>query len=508
MSAMSALPDSLTSLLRPDAYPHPIAPVRLVETHISWVLLTGEYAYKLKRPVRYSFVDLRAPEHRAFLCNEELRLNRRFAPELYLEVCPIAAAGDGLRVGGEGPAVEHAVRMRQFDREAELDRLVEAVRVEASELETFGRELAAIHARLPRVEARVWGTAESVGNQLRTNLDECRELAGNFGTAPDVAALAAPLEARLQELAPRISARRAQCVRECHGDLHARNVVRWRGRLIAFDCLEFEPAFRWIDVADEVAFLWMDLTARRRRDLAAAFLRGYLDASGDYEICRLLPLYGCHRTLVRAKVAALEGSGAQHRLYLDGARELLAPARPRLIAMHGFSGSGKTWLARQLAARLAALHRRSDVERTRLAGLAPGADSRSRVGDDLYSPASSARVHAHLAECADAALDGGLTIIVDATFARRAERARFAELAREHGGTMTLVSCEAPLPVLEARIAERRRAPDASEADHEVLAWQRAHAEPPGKDETLQIVSIDTARETAVSEALAGLAPG
>ncbi|HET9864498.1 MAG TPA: AAA family ATPase, partial [Steroidobacteraceae bacterium] len=494
--------------LRPDAYPHPVAQVRLVETHISWVLLTGEYAYKLKRPVRYSFVDLRSPGHRAFLCNEEVRLNRRFAPQLYLEVCPIVATHDGLRVGGDGSAIEHAVRMRQFDREDELDRLVEKGRVETSDLEAFGRELAAIHARLPRVEARDWGTAEQIGNQLRTNLAECREVAGKLGTAPEVTALAAPLEARLQALAPRIAAKRAPHVRECHGDLHARNVVRWQGRLIAFDCLEFEPAFRWIDVADEVAFLWMDLTARRRRDLAMAFLRGYLDESGDCGLCRLLPLYGGHRALVRAKVAGLEGSGAQHRVYLDCARELLAPARPRLIAMHGLSGSGKTWLARQLAPRLAALHLRSDVERKRLAGLAPAADSRSRVGEDLYSADSSSRVYAHLADCADAALEGGLTIIVDATFGRRAERARFAELARKHGGTLTLISCETPLSVLEARIAQRRRTPDASEADHEVLAWQRTQAEPPGEDEPLQIFTVDTAGETALAAALAGLAPG
>ncbi|HEU4592732.1 MAG TPA: AAA family ATPase [Steroidobacteraceae bacterium] len=503
---MPGLPASLSSLLRPDAFPHPVAEVRLVETHISWVLLTGEYAYKLKRPVHYPFVDLRAPEHRAFLCEEEVRLNRRFAPELYLGVCPVVAKDGGLRIGGDGPAVEHVVRMRQFDRKEELDRLIEAGEVAPPELEAFGRELALIHARLPLVGAQPWGTFERVSGLLRANLAECRQSAGKFGTAAQVDAASAVLEAHLRSLEPRIAARRAQRIRECHGDLHARNLVRWQGRLAAFDCLEFEPAFRWIDVADEVAFLWMDLIARHRRDLATAFLRGYLDESGDHELCRLLPLYGGHRALVRAKVAALEGSAAQHRDYLDCARELLSPRPPRLIAMSGFSGSGKSWLARQLAPRLDALHLRSDVERKRLAGLKPTAHSHSRVGEDLYSSEASARVYEHLARCADAALSGGIAVIVDATFARRAERARFAELARSHGGALTVIFCDAPLPVLQARIAQRERTPDASEADLDVLAWQRAHADPLTSDEALTHIAVDTSDASALSQVLDRLA--
>jgi aminoglycoside phosphotransferase family enzyme/predicted kinase len=507
----------LRGLLRPEAYPHPVAELQLIETHISWVLLTGEYAYKLKRPVHYPFVDLRSPRRRAFLCAEEVRLNRRFAPRLYLGVCKIVAANGRARVSERGRAIENAVRMRQFNLEDALDRLIESNRAEAAELETFGRDLASIHAGLPRAPgSRRWGTVEAVRAQLNANFTECRQFAMPHGTAGMVDALAAPFDAILGELEPQIAARRRQ-VRECHGDLHTRNLVRDQGRLIAFDCIEFEPSFRWIDVADEVSFLWMDLRSKRRADLALAFLSGYLAQSGDFELCRLLPLYGVHRALVRAKVAALEAHGAlqpqiraaalvQHRACLDCARALLSPARPLLVLMSGLSGSGKTWLARQLAPPIEALHLRSDVERKRIAGLAPTADSHSVPGGGLYSAGSSRHVYEHLAHCADAALAGGLNVIVDATFTQRAERQRFRELATRRGCEIVLVRCRAPMPLLRARIAERRgQAADPSEADSAVLDWQTNHEEPIEPGEGFRIIEADTARETVLSEVHAAL---
>jgi aminoglycoside phosphotransferase family enzyme/predicted kinase len=520
--AVPGLPSHLLSLLRPEAYPHPVTDLRLIETHISWVLLTGEFAYKLKRPVHYSFVDLRSAERREFLCREEVRLNRRFAPHLYLGVSNIVAAGGGVRIADDGQAVEHAVRMRQFDVEEGLDRLIDSGRIVAGELEDFGRDLASIHSGLPCVgDSQSWGTVESVRAQVRVNLAECRELAAACGTGSIVDAIAQPLEELLRRLEPEISTRRAQRhVRECHGDLHARNLVRYEGRLSAFDCIEFEPAFRWIDIADELSFLWMDLGALRRADLALAFLSGYLQQGGDFGLCRLLPMYGSHRALVRAKIAALEHRDASpsrshsraaslelHRTYLARAGELLTPRRPPLVLMSGLSGSGKTWLARRLAPRLGAIHLRSDLERKRMAGLAPAADSHSAPGHHLYSPESSAHVYQHLAQCADAVLEGGIPVIVDATFARRAERARFRELARRRGNELIVVRCGAPPAVLRARISERReRERDASEADLAVLEWQQAHAEPIAVDESLDAIPADTTRGTVVDETLAAIA--
>lgn len=335
---MGELPSHLAGLVSPEAYPHAVEKVQLVETHISWVLLTGEYAYKIKRPVAYPFVDLRSAERRAFYCAEELRLNRRFAPELYLEVCEVREEGGSIRIGGSGRIVEHCVKMRQFARDEELDRLVDAGHLEPDALDRFGRDLAAIHARLPAAgAAEPWGSADQVRRGMLENIEQYEQAArrAEFPIAPN---LRAEVTVRLAELAGEIDARRAQGrVRECHGDLHARNIVRRDARLIAFDCMEFEPAFRWIDVAEEVALLLADLRARGQTRPAHAFLSGYLAESGDYGLCRVLDLYKTHRALTRAKIAALEGVQSHHDAQLAEARRALARKSPLLVLVTGLS---------------------------------------------------------------------------------------------------------------------------------------------------------------------------
>jgi len=448
---MSSLPDHLHALLYPRAYPHPVRAVDLIETHISWVLLTGKFAYKIKRPVHHSFIDLRRAAQRRRLCHEEVRLNRRFAPELYLGVRAIRWRQGEARIGGPGRIIEHAVSMRQFPRTHELDALLAARHIGPAELETFG-----------------------------------------------AASLEAWTAAALPLLERRFAAGR---VRECHGDLHAANIVRCGARLLPFDCLEFDPALRWIDVADEVSFLLADLDARDRPLHAQAFLGGYLSASGDYQACLLAPVFRAHRALVRAKIMALTAlaSGAArlakrtarqwHEKYLACARRALAPQRPGLVLMCGLSGSGKTWLARRLAPALGAVHLRSDIERKRLAGLAPLARSASAVARGLYGREVTGAVYARLAECATDALAGGYTTIVDATFAAAADRARFRAVAAQLGLDLRIVYCHAPRRVLESRIRQRgHRADDPSEADLEVLHWQERHFTPPGAHEANAIL--------------------
>jgi aminoglycoside phosphotransferase family enzyme len=382
---MNPLPEQLQALLYPRAYPHPVRAVVLLETHISWVLLTGRFAYKVKRPVHYPFIDLRRSAQRRRLCYEEVRLNRRFAPELYLGACTVRLRHGEARIGGSGRIIEHAVRMRQFPHSEELGTLLDQHGIEPVELENFGLELARLHARLPAGRARQrWGKPAAQVESMRRNARESVRAAQALGK-PAAAALRA-LQARLERwigtaqplLEQRFAAGR---VRECHGDLHAGNIVRHGGRLTPFDCLEFDPALRWIDAADEVAFLLMDLEARERPLHAQAFLGGYLSASGDYQSCLLLPLFRAHRALVRAKVMALNAaaSGAtaiaarkarrDHERYVESAQQALAMPRPKLVLMSGLSGSGKTWVAQRLAPALHAVHLRSDIERKRLAGL-------------------------------------------------------------------------------------------------------------------------------------------
>jgi predicted kinase len=284
--------------------------------------------------------------------------------------------------------------------------------------------------------------------------------------------------------------------------------VRLRGHLEAFDCVEFEPRFRWIDVADEIAFLAADLDARGCTTHSHAFLGGYLERGGDYEACRHLDLYKAHRALVRAKIAALrtaevrqrdqraDGSGL-YESYVDCARRCLEPRRPRLILMCGLSGSGKTWVARQLAPALSAVHLRSDVERKRLsAGLSGG----------TYGSEARRQTYQHLAHCAHEMLAGGYSVIADATFQSRGDRALFRQLASELGIPAWLVHCHAPIGIMEARIRERlHRHDDPSEADVQVLHQQRNSFEPPDGAEGLQIIDVDGTNDAVLERVVDAL---
>ena len=421
---------------------------------------------------------------------------------------------------GAGPVIEHAVKMLQFSSGAELDHLLDSSGIEPAELELFGHHLAGIHGQLPAAHAAQQqdppGTSASV---VLRNLEECARAGQALGWTADVRALQTSLEELLASSALLRSQRLAHGrVRECHADLHARNIVRCGTRLIAFDCLEFDPALRWIDVADEIAFLLADLQVRQKPLHAQAFLAGYLTQSGDYEACALQPLYQAHRALVRATVTALSvtrgaapggdigAARTQYAAYMAGAQHAVAPQRPILLLMCGLSGSGKTWLARRLAPALAAVHIRSDIERKRLAELSVTDHSGSALGVGLYSRQASQSVYDRLAECATDALRGGYTAIVDATFGRAEDRARLRDVAARLGARSCLVYCRAPRHVLETRIVEReRRHDDPSEANLAVLAWQEERFEAPGPNEACALFEAASTEGAAIETLIARL---
>lgn len=520
------LPEALAGLLTADAYPHPLEAVRVIETPISWVVLAGQFAYKIKRPVRYPFVDQRTLERRRCLCEEELRLNRRFAAQLYLQVCRITTVGTRTRMqleaDGAGKVIEYAVRMKRFEAADMLERRLADGRIAPQVLAAFGRTLADIHATLPTVAPDApWGQPASIHALLMGNLLECATASKQFSRRESVAALRVPLEQRLGQTSAWMAVRRmAGRVRECHGDLHSRNIVMRGERLVAFDCVEYEPAFRWIDVADEIAFLSSDLLAHGYPLDAHAFLGAYLEHSGDYHACRVIKLYEAHRALVRAKVAALSAglhprSGEhaafrqEHERLVAHAASVLAIQHPRLVLMHGVSGAGKTRLARQIAQHLQAIHLRSDVERKRRAGLKSLELSGSGLESGLYANEVSTRVYADLAGAAEDALSGGYTVVVDATFLRREQRQCFAELANRLHLRAYVVSCTAPLTVLRERIQARAAAArDPSEADTVVLEWQRQRLEPVGADESFVSIEADSTRSGVVHAVLERLGAG
>jgi uncharacterized protein len=475
----------------------------LIETHISWVLLAGDYAYKIKKPVDFGFLDFSTLDRRRFFCDEELRLNRRFAESLYVDVVPITRVGAVARIGGDGEPIEWAVRMRRFPGEMQLDRRLAAGELEPSELAEFGATLARVHATLPRAAADSrFGTAAAVLGPVDENFLQIR--ASRFASVNSdlVDRLAAWSTAKHAQIATLIEQRRRDgFVRECHGDLHLSNLVLLDDGIHAFDCIEFSEGLRWLDLISDGAFLMMDCCVRDRADLGYAFLDRYLEQSGDYAGGALLDFYLVYRSMVRAKVAALQAQSAddaellrRYEAHLQFARDRALRSQPAVILMCGVSGSGKSWLAQRLVERIPAIRIRSDVERKRMAALQPLQHSGSALDQGLYTAQTTDALYAHLERSADALVSGGERVLVDATFLSEARRDAFRREAARRGAAFVIVHCTAPREVLVERITRRNSAnDDPSEADVAVLDVQLQRYEPPASSDAT-VLTVDTSQ--------------
>ena len=501
------------ALLRPEAFPHPADDIELMETHISWVILAGNYAYKIKKPVVLDFLDFGTLEKRRHFCEEELRLNQPWAPELYLDVVAIAGPAGEPVIGGDGEVLEYAVKMLRFDQDLRLDRQLADGLLTVADMKELGQNIAARHADAARP-----GPAErerllrQAVHYFRENFDHLGDILNEDEfrflrewTERELAKHEATLQQRFDD----------GFVRDCHGDLHLGNLVRLPSGITTFDCIEFNPDLRTTDVFADVGFLVMDLTQKGHPELAAHFLNRYLERSGDYEGAVLLDLYFVYRCLVRAKVAAIrsrereeedERSGdiSEARDYAAMARRQATNGEPVLVIMHGLSGSGKTWLSERLMAALPAIRVRSDIERKRLSGLDETADSESGIGSGIYSPESSAETYERLYTLADSLLAAGHHVVLDAAFLEKKRRVSARSVASSLGLTSVLVCADAPVDVLRARIEKRAKQKDeASEADLAVLEHQLKTVEMPAPGEAA--LNVDTSDEIDIDSLVASI---
>lgn len=503
-------------LLRADAFPHPIEEPRLVETHISWVILTGSFAYKIKKPVKLEFIDTSTLERRQHYCNEELRLNRRLAPELYLEVVPITRENDRILIGGDGTVIEYAVRMKQFDTEQELTALLDRDDVSLDEIEQLGEVLGQFHQQAPTAaRSRTLEHTQRMYDTVIENIEQLISHAEKMQPGAELRQLWDWTRASIRAHESAFETReRSGQIRECHGDLHAANIVRIDDRLVAFDCIDFDPELRHIDVMNDIAFLVMDLRSRGRLDLATALLNRYLESTGDYDGARLLPFYAVYRALVRAKVDAIAAkqSPAQAKQFAERlqrrvhtALELMKQPRPKLLLMHGLSGSGKSWLSEQLVPVVPALRIRSDLERKRMLGESPaGEDKGFKAG--RYAPEVSHRVYARLIECTESCLQAGFNVIVDAAFLEEADRALFEELARRLDVSCAFVSCKSDEATLLERVTARaEQGHDASEADRSVVIAQLRNFRPLSAEPGRRVIEADTRDPSVVQSVVAAI---
>jgi hypothetical protein len=500
----------VSGLLNPSAYAHPVPRVERIDTHISTVLLAGDFAYKIKKPVDLGFLDFSSLAKRHRYCLEELRLNRRTAPELYLDVVPIVATAAGPRVGAmAGETIDYAVRMRRFDPSSTLDHLAARGQLTSEVIDRLATVVARLHA-VAAVAPPGCGASSAARRLTDASIGAIRDWVQAASDRARIDALAAWSAAEGRARATQMDARAdAGCVRECHGDLHLANIVLLDGAPVLFDGIEFNDELRFIDVICDVAFTFMDLMDHGVPHLAWRFVSRYLEVTGDYAGLSLLPYYAVYRALVRAEVALIrlrqpelkrqvrlrEHTSFEH--YLALAERLRRPGARSLVVITGLSGSGKSTVALELAQRLGGIRVRSDVERKRLFGFAP----HDRTERAVYSTEATARTYDRMAEVARAALAAGVPAVVDGAFLKHVERDRFRALARELDTRFTLVACDAPADILRARVAARHSAGgDPSEADLDVLERQMGWQEPLSPDERGDCTHIDTAAEWAAVE--------
>ncbi len=504
MEQSSAQPALIDALMKAATYDHDVIQCQLIETHISWIILTGEYAYKIKKPLNLGFLDFSTLEKRHFYCDEELRLNKRLAPGIYLAVVPIYGTPEHPCLRADGDVIEYAVKMHQFPQEAQLDRVLARGDLQFGKIDAIAQMIATFHEQVAVAgKDTVYGDPEHVYQPMQENFTQIRERIGAGADLEILSGLEGWSESTYKALVPVLLQRKAAgFIRECHGDMHLRNLAWYYGAPLAFDCLEFNPNLRWIDVISEVAFLVMDLQDHEQAQLAQRFLNAYLQHTGDYAGIRLLRFYLVYRAMVRAKVDAIradqEGISKQQRQeaeqdfgsYLQLAKSYIRPTMPQLIITRGLSASGKTTETQPLLELLGAIRIRSDVERKRLFGMRADQSAVAKTGEGIYSANASQQTYARLLELADIILDSGYTVIVDAANLKLEQRMLFQRLAAQKQVSYIILEFTARPDTLRRRIMERKH--DASDANLEILEQQLLHWQALADTEHGHAISIDT----------------
>ena len=507
----------INKLQNPALYDHSVDQFEVIETHISWVLLTGDYVYKIKKPVNFGFLDFSTLEKRHFYCDEELRLNRRLAPQLYLDVVTIHGSEAHPQLNGPadvkdyGEVIEYAVKMRQFPQTHQLDRLLAKNGLNNSVIDNLASKTAQFHLSISSVtEESSYGDVEHVKQPMLENFTQIRANIDDPTITPLLDKLEQWTQQQLQQLSSTIQLRKTQgYVRECHGDMHLRNIALWRDDIVIFDCIEFNENFYWIDVMSDIAFLVMDLENRQQDELAQRFLNIYLEITGDYEGLSLFILYKVYRAMVRAKVNVLrmiqEKKGAEEYeqtfkeflQYLTLAERYIKPAIPMLLINYGLSGSGKSVGARQLAEKFPAIQVRSDVERKRLFHVL---EIGKATEQKLYSAEATEKTYKRLVAIAQCLLSAGYSVIIDAANLKLQQRRLFSELAISMNIPYFILAYQAEEAILKQRIKQRvQRDDDASDATVEILQHQLENHEPISEEEKLFTVEIDTSDDVDIN---------
>lgn len=481
------LPTLIDALSTPAPYPHPVHDLHVLQTHASCVFLTGEFVYKIKKPVNFGFLDYSTPEQRRKCCERELELNCRLCPEVYLDLVPIGWEAGRLRVGVSGAPVEWAVRMRQLPEEDMLPARLSAGTVTPEQIARLAEVLSSFHAEAAtNPETAAFGTPEAVWRNVDENFTQTAYRTGEWLPPEHLTTIREYSGRFLAEQRDLFLARMAEGrIRDGHGDLRAQNICLYealQGGIQILDCIEFNDRFRFGDVAADLAYLAMDLDLAGRADLRQALIDRYVERSEDVSLRRLLPFYCCYRAYVRGKIALLTAEeseippaecrkqGDLAAAAFDLSRSYAARReRPILLVTVGYSGSGKSVLAHELARRLPAMRLASDALRKELAGVA----DESRLGAEHYTPEAKRRIYQELQSRARAILAQREHVILDATFLDPEEREQVAALAKEQVAEFWAIACVCPDAVIRERLRHRSKAAELSDATLAVYEAQR-----------------------------------
>ena len=508
----------LSSLLRPEAYPEPTASVSLQQTHVSWLLFTDRFVYKIKKPVDFGFLNFTTMDRRRFYCHEEVRLNSRLSPDLYEGVTEIRETPDGAVFDGTGRVIDYAVKMQRLPAERMLDRLVETEGISADRIRELARNIADFHLTAARGgEISRHGSLDTIRRNWTESMEQVAPFVPGCITGQQLSAIRSWAERFMTDQEPLFARRLLDgFIRDCDGDLHLGNICL-TDRFRIFDCIEFNERFRYIDTAADLAFLLMDLDFHGRSDLAALVLETYMAQTGDREIAQMLDFYRTYRAFVRGKVTAFrlndpatpqEERGSIQELataYFRLARGyLLRPQLPpTLFITCGLMGSGKSSVARILARELGLAWLRSDRTRKELAGVPLSPGTTGDFGAGIYTAEMTEATYAELARQAAELLAAGRSVIVDATFCRKDDRDRFRQLGAAAGARFVTLSLESPPELLAVRLQKRyEQRSDISDGRPELLDEQAATFEPPGSGETGVIRLDSTAHPFELAEQL------
>jgi len=505
------LPELVRALLEAEAYPETTGKIELVQTQMSFVFLTDEFVYKVKKAVNLGYLDYTSLDKRQFYCQREVELNRRLCFEVYLGVVPITRDRGAILVAGKGEVIEHAVKMRRLPQEAMMDVLLADNRVSAEMVTRMAQKLAAFHQQAEtNANISTFGQVDTITQNTEENFAQTEKYIGSTISPDKYQHIKDYTDSFIQENAPLFDKRIARGrIRDCHGDLHAAHIC-FTDDICIYDCIEFNDRFRYCDVASEVAFLAMDLDHYGRADLSRSLVNAYVDESQDRELPELLNFYKCYRAYVRGKVESFKlddpyiaPAEKRHTLEIANSYFDLAHAytrsRPMLFITTGLVGTGKTTLAQALAKRLGLIVISSDVTRKQLASI-PITEHRFEEFDTgIYSLEFSRKTYAQMFSQAKNILSEGRSVIIDASFTKAEERLKAKRLAEEMGADFFIIECTLDEESIKQRLARRLEQETTSDGRWEIYAPQKRAFAPVVEASPRKHVIIDTSKPVGES---------